>query len=100
MYSLAHIVKCPICGIEFKPVIKSVKDGEAEVVCPNGHVFTIFVNNSESVLDCEIRDWERFGLLPQATQQAVLEAIQSGRVPSDLQTLMRRLKETGIVVCT
>jgi hypothetical protein len=30
----------------------------------------------------------------------VLEVIYSGKVPNELQSLMRRLKEAGIVVCT
>jgi len=100
MYRLASAVKCPICSVEFKPTVGSLNGEEVEVTCPNGHTFTAFVPNGDSVLDCEIRDWERFGLLPQATQQAVLEVIQSGKVPNELQTLMRRLKEAGIVVCT
>ncbi|AAL64124.1 hypothetical protein [Pyrobaculum aerophilum] len=98
VYRLANKVKCPFCGVEFIPSIKSSAGGEAEVTCPNGHAFTIMLN--DFVLDCEIRDWERFSLLPQSTQQAVLEVIQSGKVPPDLQTLMRRLKEAGVVVCT
>ena len=54
----------------------------------------------DTLFDCEIRDWEKFSLLPQATQQAVLEVIRSGKVPKELQTLMRKLKDTDIVVCT
>jgi len=100
MYRLSQTVKCPVCGVEFRPTVRSLNGDEAEVMCPNGHIFTVSVPNGDSVLDCEIRDWERFGLLPQATQQAVLEVIQSGKVPNELQTLMRRLKEAGIVVCT
>jgi len=60
----------------------------------------VFVPNGDSVLDCAIRDWERFGLLPQAIQQAVLEVIYSGEEPNELQSLIRRLKEAGIAVCT
>jgi len=54
----------------------------------------------QEVFDCEIRDWEKFGALPQSTQKAVLEAIQSGKVPKDLLPLMKRLKEVGVVICT
>ncbi len=100
MYRLTSSVKCPICGVEFRPTVRSFNGEEVEVTCPNGHIFTVVVPNGDSVLDCEIRDWERFGLLPQATQQAVLEVIHSGKVPNELQTLMRRLREAGIVVCT
>ena len=84
--------------MEFRPTIRSLEGDAAEVVCPNGHVFTVPI--PDSALDCEVRDWERFGLLPKATQQAVLEVIYSGKVPNELQSLMRRLKEAGIVVCT
>jgi len=95
------MVKCPICGVEFKPTaVRPITEDEVEVTCPNGHTFIVTALRNDSVFDCEIRDWERFGLLPQATQQAVLEVIQSGKVPNELQTLMRRLKEAGIVVCT
>jgi len=52
------------------------------------------------VLDCEIGDREKFGKLPPSTQRAVLDAIQSGKIPADLLPLVRRLKETGIIVCT
>jgi len=52
------------------------------------------------VVDCEIRDWERFALLPLSTQNAILEVIQSGRIPKDLLPLMTRLQDAGIVVCT
>ncbi|MEM0484097.1 MAG: hypothetical protein QW434_05305 [Pyrobaculum sp.] len=99
MYRVANKIKCPYCGVEFTPSSFSPSSsGEAEVICPNGHIFTVVLN--DYVLDCEIRDWDRFSLLPQSTQQAVLEVIQSGKVPPDLQTLMRRLKEAGVVVCT
>lgn len=91
--------KCPICGVEFSPEVRKVDDGEAEVTCPNGHVFTILVDR-ETVLDCEIRDWDRFALLPSSMQDALLEVIQSGKVPREMVALMRRLKESGIVVCT
>ncbi|MEZ0318880.1 MAG: hypothetical protein ABWK05_02665 [Pyrobaculum sp.] len=92
--------KCPVCGVEFIPDnIRRIDGNEAEVTCPNGHVFTILVDR-ESVLDCEIRDWDRFAVLPSSMQNAVLEVIRSGRVPSEMVTLMRRLKEAGIVVCT
>ncbi len=100
MYKLSQTVKCPVCGVEFRPTVKFLEGGEAEVMCPYGHIFTVSVPNDDLVLDCEIRDWEKFGLLPQATQQAVLEVIQSGKVPNELQPLMRRLKKAGIVVCT
>ncbi|AET32043.1 hypothetical protein ODS41_01535 [Pyrobaculum sp. 3827-6] len=100
MHSLYQKARCPFCGVEFNASIKSVVGDEAEVACPNGHVFTISISNSDFVLDCEIRDWERFSLLPQSTQQAVLEVIQSGRVPPDMQALMRRLRDAGVVVCT
>jgi hypothetical protein len=100
MYRLSHTVKCPVCGVEFRPTVRSLEGDEAVVMCPNGHVFTVSVPNDDLVFDCEIRDWERFGLLPQATQQTLLEVIQSGKVPNELQPLMRRLKEAGIVVCT
>ncbi|MGC8994084.1 MAG: hypothetical protein ACP5J0_01695 [Pyrobaculum sp.] len=100
MHSLYQKARCPFCGVEFNASIKSVVGGEAEVVCPNGHVFTISISSSDFVLDCEIRDWERFSLLPQSTQLAVLEVIQSGRVPPDMQALMRRLRDAGVVVCT
>jgi len=88
-------VKCPVCGVEF---VSPTAHGE--VVCPNGHVFNVGDVEENSVLDCEIRDWERFALLPLSMQNAVLEVIQSGRVPKDLLALMRRLRESGIVVCT
>jgi len=88
-------VKCPVCGVEFVPPTT-----HGEVVCPNGHVFNVDNIEENSVLDCEIRDWERFALLPLSMQNAVLEVIQSGRVPKDLLALMRRLRESGIVVCT
>jgi len=52
------------------------------------------------VVDCEIRDWERFALLPLSTQNTILEVIQSGRIPKDLLPLMTRLRDAGIVVCT
>ncbi|ACB40407.1 hypothetical protein [Pyrobaculum neutrophilum] len=94
-----QVARCPICGVEFRPEVKSIDDGEAEVRCPNGHVFTIHIDN-DAVFDCEIRDWERFGLLPQTIQHAVLEAIQSGRIPRELRPLMTRLKDAGVVVCT
>ena len=100
MYRLSQRVRCPVCGVEFRPTVRSLEGDEAEVMCPNGHIFTVSVPNDDLVIDCEIRDWERFGLLPQTTQQAVLEVIYSGKVPNELQSLMRRLKEAGIVVCT
>ncbi len=100
MYRLSQTVKCPVCGVEFRPTERSLNGDEAEVMCPNGHIFTVPALNDDLVLDCEIRDWERFGLLPQVAQQALLEVIQSGKVPNELQPLMRRLKEAGIVVCT
>ena len=53
-----------------------------------------------SVVDCEIRDFDKFALLPASVQHAVLEVMRSGKVPADLQALMKRLKEAGIVVCT
>lgn len=46
-------VKCPVCGVEFVPPTT-----HGEVVCPNGHVFNIGDVEENSVLDCEIRDWE------------------------------------------
>jgi len=52
------------------------------------------------VLDCEIGDWEKFGKLPLSTQKAVLDVIQSGKIPADLLPLVRRLREAGVVVCT
>jgi len=52
------------------------------------------------LLDCEIRDWERFSLLPLQQQQVVLESIQSGRASPSIRALLRRLKDAGIVVCT
>jgi len=88
--------KCRTCGEE----VEAVSKGDAK--CPKCGGPVEFYGGKEVVklLDCEIRDWERFSLLPQSTQQAVLEVIQSGKVPPDLQTLMRRLKEAGVVVCT
>jgi len=56
--------------------------------------------SDQYVIDCEIKDWEKFGALPQSTQKAVLEVIQSGKVPKDLLPLMKRLKDTGVVICT
>jgi len=63
-------------------------------------VFNVGDVEKNSVLDCEIRDWERFALLPLSMQNAVLEVIQSRRVLKDLLALMRRLRESGILVCT
>jgi hypothetical protein len=100
VYRLSQTARCPVCGVEFRPTVRSLEGDVAEVMCPNGHIFTVSVPDSDLVLDCEIRDWERFVLLPQATQQAVIEVIHSGKVPNELQAPMRRLKEAGIVVCT
>lgn len=52
------------------------------------------------ILDCEVRDWERFGILPLSIQEAVLEAIAAGKVPRSLLALMARLRDAGIVICT
>ena len=63
-------------------------------------MFNVGDVEENSVLGCEIRDWERFALLPLSTQNAVFEVIRSGRVLKDLLALMRRLRESGILVCT
>lgn len=75
--------------------------GRVQLTCPNGHSFVATVAQEETVvLDCEVRDWERFGLLPTTTQETVLEAIQGGRIPRELLPLMTRLRNYGVVVCT
>lgn len=106
--SLIVKVRCPVCGVEFTPHLdneeaKKARTGgfEKTLQCPNGHAFTALIKaDTNLIYDCEIRDWERFGLLPAATQQAILEAIQGGRVPRELIPLMTRLREAGIVICT
>ncbi|MFN7106532.1 MAG: hypothetical protein ACK4M3_08150 [Pyrobaculum sp.] len=90
MVSYISKARCPICGVEFP-----LAAGRREATCPNGHVFHI-----DTVLDCEIRDWDKFALLPLSTQQAVLEVIQSGKIPNELAALMKRLREAGVVICT
>ncbi|MEM4577295.1 MAG: hypothetical protein QXU59_00475 [Pyrobaculum sp.] len=94
MFRLSQSIKCPICRVEFTPASSG-----GYVACPNGHIFKL-AEASETLLDCEIRDWDRFSLLPQQTQQSILEIIQNGRVPPEMLPLMRRLKDAGVVVCT
>ena len=50
--------------------------------------------------DCEIRDWERFGQLSAATQERILQALESGMAPRELYPLLLKLKETGALICT
>lgn len=100
MYKISQSAKCPTCGVEFVPTSTRISGDLVEVVCPNGHRFTAPVEIFEVLLDCEIRDWDRFSLLPQQTQQLIIEVIQSGKVPHDAVPLMRRLREAGVVVCT
>ncbi|MEM1572547.1 hypothetical protein [Pyrobaculum sp.] len=88
-------LNCPVCGVEFDT---GRKEFNGVVTCPNGHTFTVI--DSNTVIDCEIRDWDRFAKLPPSMQNAVIEIIQSGKIPEDMKTLMRRLREAGIVVCT
>ncbi len=52
MYSFSQTVKCPVCGVEFRPTERSLNGDEAEVMCPNGHIFTVPVLNDDLVLDC------------------------------------------------
>ncbi len=104
--------KCPVCGAEVEPslapeVLRAYEAGEAvflSLTCPRGHTFSVVLKKpaveEEALVDCEIRDWDRFSLLPQQQQQVVLESIQSGRVSPSVRALLRRLKEAGIVVCT
>lgn len=109
--SVVHRFKCSVCGAEFdfalpREAAEAYERGEPVALalrCPNGHSFSTVLRRlepGEGLVDCEIRDWERFALLPQHQQQIVLEAIQSGRVGPSLKALMRRLKEAGIVICT
>ncbi len=104
--------KCPVCGAEVEPrlspeALRAYEAGEAvllSLTCPNGHAFSVVlkkpVAEEEALVDCEIRDWDRFSLLPQQQQQVILESIQSGRASPSIRALLRRLKEAGIVVCT
>ncbi|KUO87470.1 MAG: hypothetical protein AT715_03155 [Thermoproteus sp. JCHS_4] len=104
--------KCPVCGAEVEPALapealRAYEAGEAlflSLTCPRGHTFSVVLKKpaaeEDRLLDCEIRDWERFSLLPLQQQQVVLESIQSGRASPSIRALLRRLKDAGIVVCT
>jgi len=76
---------CPVCGLELR-----------EGKCPNGHEGV----KLELRLDnCEIRDLERFSLLPSSIQQLLLTAVESGVGPPTLYPLMVKLRDAGVVVC-
>ncbi|MGC9169264.1 MAG: hypothetical protein ACP5HD_00780 [Thermoproteus sp.] len=104
--------KCPVCGAEVEPTLtpealRAYEAGEAlflNLTCPHGHTFSVVLKKptaeEDVLLDCEIRDWDRFSLLPVQQQQVVLESIQSGRASPSVRALLRRLKDAGIVVCT
>ncbi|MFB6490001.1 MAG: hypothetical protein TU35_001935 [Thermoproteus sp. AZ2] len=107
--SVVQKFKCPVCGVEFdyaltQQLAEAYNRGEAvalSLTCPNGHAFaTVLKKAEEELVDCEIRDWDRFAVLPPRQQQVVLEAIQSGRVSPSLRALLRRLRDAGIVICT
>ncbi|MEZ0248771.1 MAG: hypothetical protein ABWJ97_05810 [Thermoproteus sp.] len=109
--SVVQKFKCPVCGAEVEPTLSSealraYESGEAlflTLTCPRGHSFSVVLKKQteeETLLDCEIRDWERFSLLPLQQQQVVLESIQSGRAGPSIRALLRRLRDAGIVVCT
>ncbi|MEL9990038.1 MAG: hypothetical protein QXP98_03245 [Thermoproteus sp.] len=65
-------------------------------------VDVVTVREEPSVLgDCEVRDFETFSsIIPPSLQSAVLDAIRGGVVPDELKPLLRRLRETGVIVCT
>jgi hypothetical protein len=95
-------LKCPVCGVEFDYALppQLAYNQALSLTCPNGHAFaTVLKKKEEELVDCEIRDWDRFAILPPHQQQVVLEAIQSGRASPSLRALLRRLRDAGIVVC-
>ncbi|CCC81361.1 hypothetical protein [Thermoproteus tenax] len=107
----AQKFKCPVCGAEVEhsltsELLRAYENGETVVLtltCPHGHTFSAVMRKAmseDTLLDCEIRDWDRFSLLPSQQQQIVLEAIQSGRASPSIKALLRRLREAGIVICT
>ncbi|AEA12401.1 hypothetical protein TUZN_0917 [Thermoproteus uzoniensis 768-20] len=56
---------------------------------------------AQPVANCEVNDFDAFSsLVPPALQNAVLDALRAGSIPPELQPLLRRLREAGILVCT
>jgi len=95
---MSLLATCPICHTTFY----AEPSGDSLVICPKGHVFPLdsVSEDDERLLDCEIRDWERFSVLPTAVQQNIIEAIQNGKLTKSLIPLMVKLRDAGIIVCT
>ncbi|ABP51715.1 MAG: hypothetical protein OWQ51_03770 [Pyrobaculum arsenaticum] len=81
------VARCTKCGSEF----------ELSESCPNGHPppYALRVK----LRDCEVRDFERFALLPSFVQQLVLTSIEVGEAEGQLLPILLRLRDYGVVVC-
>ncbi|MEZ0319687.1 MAG: hypothetical protein ABWK05_06835 [Pyrobaculum sp.] len=82
------VAVCNVCGAEFSP------GGE----CPRGHGRQYRLELR--VGDCEVRDFERFSLMPHTVQDLVMAVVEGGRGPPYLYPLFLILKDAGVLTCS
>ncbi|AET33891.1 hypothetical protein [Pyrobaculum ferrireducens] len=101
MLKTFYRVGCDRCGVVFE-----VEEGELAgdaVRCPHCGALSTPKNAApvEYVVlqDCEIRDWERIGMLSNAVQDLLLKALESGRAPRELLPIIAKLRDVGALIC-
>lgn len=82
------VAVCNVCGAEFKPGAK----------CPNGHEGQYRLELR--VGDCEVRDFDKFSLMPHAVQEMVIAVVEGGKGPPYLYPLFLVLRDAGVLACS